>query len=43
MESFVKDIPNLHLFFRNRIAQLYPIMDELKIDGLLILTCNLYI
>lgn len=39
METFVPNSPNLHYFFRNRIAQLYPIMKEKNIDGLLLLTC----
>ena len=40
MELYVKDIPNLHLFFRNRVAQLHQIMNLHNIDGLILLTCK---
>lgn len=42
METFVPGVPNLHYFFRNRIAQLYQIMKEKNINGLLLLTCIYY-
>ena len=38
METFVPNTPNLHYFFRNRITQLYSIMKEKKIEGLLLIT-----
>ena len=41
MDIYAKGVPNLHYFFRNRVAQLYPIMDSLKIDGVLLLTCKI--
>lgn len=38
MEEFVPNTPNLHYYFRNRISQLYSIMKDKKIDGLMLIT-----
>ncbi len=38
MEEFVPKMPNLHYFFRNRLSQLYKIMNFHKLDGLLLIT-----
>ena len=40
MERFTKTNQNLHYFFRNRLSELYPIMNELHLDGILLLACN---
>ena len=37
MEQFVPKVPNLHYFFRNRLSELYKIMNIHKLDGILLI------
>ena len=37
MEQFVPKVPNLHLFFRNRLAELYKLMNIHKLDGIILI------
>ena len=37
MEQFVPKVPNLHNFFRNRLSELYKIMNIHKLDGILLI------
>ena len=37
MEEFVQKAPNLHYFFRNRLSELYKIMNVHKLDGILLI------
>ena len=37
MEQFVPKVPSLHYFFRNRLSELYKIMNIHKLDGILLI------
>ena len=37
MNQFVPKVPNLHYFFRNRLSELYKIMNIHKLDGILLI------
>ena len=37
MEKFVPKLPKLNFFFRNRLSQLYKIMDFHKLDGIILI------
>ena len=37
MEQFVPKVPRLHYIFRNRLSELYKIIDFHKLDGILLI------
>ena len=37
MDQFVPKVPNLHYFFRNRLSELFKIMNIHKLDGILLI------
>ena len=37
MDQFVPNLSNLNYFFRNRLSELFKIMDAHKLDGILLI------